>query len=275
MANPISEKQLAANRANAKKSPGPTSPEGKKRSSQNALDDGKWAKEVVPIPAGPFREDPVKFYERVEEIMADFKPVGTAQMVAAKRAAAALMRLDRTDRAEAAIICETDRLEGMERDLYPDPDQFFEHVMNIETVVANISYIAGSTTDDDDDRPPWMCLAAYLLGYGPKSRPGVEEHPTPKPLLPETEEECQELAQTLYHRHWTTEQDCLFYFMRKLGDAERAYARATDRYNALMAKRLLGVSTDHVDRPRTAAWTEFNRAYTLLRKLQAADAEEE
>lgn len=272
MDNPISDKQLAANRANAKKSTGPSA-QGKKRSSQNALTHGQWAQEVTPITAGPFREDPVKFHQRVEEIMADFKPVGTAQMMAAKRAAAALMRLDRTDRAEAAIICETDRLEGMEKDRYPDPDDLFEQEGDIQTLLDNIGYIAGTVTDVEDP-PLWLCLAAYLRRYSPQPEVGVKDIWT-KDVVPTTEEECKKAAQALFRHHWTSEQDCWLYFMRKLGDAERAHARATDRYNALMAKRLLGASTDHVDRPRTAAWTEFNRAYTLLRKLQAADAEEE
>lgn len=270
MTNPISDKQLAANRANAQKSTGPRA-EGKKRSSQNALDHGLWARELSPISSGPFREDPEAFYERVEEIMADLNPTGTAQMMAAKRAAAALMRLDRTDRAEATLIIETDLLEGMESDLYPDTDILLEQLIEIETVVKQIGYIAGTSTDTDD-RPLWAFLAIHLRRYGPKPTIFIEDLWT-KDRLPVDETEWKKAAQTLFETLWTSEQECLFYFLPKQGDAEQAYARATARYDALMARRMLGATTNHIDRPRTAAWTEFNRAYGLLRRLQADDTD--
>ncbi|MHC4445109.1 MAG: hypothetical protein ACYTA5_21125 [Planctomycetota bacterium] len=43
----ISEKQLQANRQNAKKSTGPKTPEGKARSSQNALKHGLLARQIL------------------------------------------------------------------------------------------------------------------------------------------------------------------------------------------------------------------------------------
>jgi hypothetical protein len=183
------------------------------------------------------------------------------------------MRLDRTDRAEAAVILETDRLEGMEKDLFPDPDDVFEHVMNIEVVLENIGYIAGTVTEVED-RPLWLYLAAYLRQYSPKPEVGLKDVWT-KDVTPVTEEECKKAAQALFRHHWESEKDCWLYFMHKLGDAQQAHARATDRYNAFMAKRLLGATTDHIDRPRTAAWTEFNRAYNLLRNLQADGIDKE
>ena len=44
---PVSERQLAANRANAQRSTGPTSEDGRKRSSQNALRHGITAQTTV------------------------------------------------------------------------------------------------------------------------------------------------------------------------------------------------------------------------------------
>ena len=50
------EKQLRANRKNAKKSTGPNTPEGKARSSKNALKHGLLARDAV-LPG----EDPADF----------------------------------------------------------------------------------------------------------------------------------------------------------------------------------------------------------------------
>jgi hypothetical protein len=43
----ISAKKLAANRANAKKSTGPRTPEGKRRSSKNAVTHGMFCNDTV------------------------------------------------------------------------------------------------------------------------------------------------------------------------------------------------------------------------------------
>ena len=43
---PISEKRLAANRANAAHSTGPTTPEGKARAAKNAVRHGLLAKQI-------------------------------------------------------------------------------------------------------------------------------------------------------------------------------------------------------------------------------------
>ena len=55
------EKQIEANRRNAKRSKGPTSDEGKRKSSRNALKHGLTAKDLL-LP----HENPAEFQERLE-----------------------------------------------------------------------------------------------------------------------------------------------------------------------------------------------------------------
>ena len=70
----MTEKQRQASRANGAKSHGPTSPEGKATSSQNATRFGLYAKSIV------IRgEDPAEFDARVDYYYQTFHPVGAAQ----------------------------------------------------------------------------------------------------------------------------------------------------------------------------------------------------
>jgi hypothetical protein len=68
---PISEKRLAANRANGALSRGPITPEGKARSSQNAIKHGLQSNLVV------LRNENKEAYQTVLQSYYDrFKPVG-------------------------------------------------------------------------------------------------------------------------------------------------------------------------------------------------------
>src|SRR5688572_233197 len=73
---PISEKRLAANRANAKKSTGPRTPQGKERSSLNRLLHGLRSKRPV-LP----NEDRRQFDSFARGIRLDLRPRGMLQIV--------------------------------------------------------------------------------------------------------------------------------------------------------------------------------------------------
>ncbi len=64
---PVSERKLEANRANARKSTGPRTPEGKARSSQNAYKHGLLARCI--IPANDPVEDPADFDSLIQAII--------------------------------------------------------------------------------------------------------------------------------------------------------------------------------------------------------------
>src|SRR5260370_30377070 len=65
----VSEKQLEANRQNARKSTGPRSAEGKFRASRNAVKHGLTAESVV-LP----NEDPAEYESRLQEWLVHFPP---------------------------------------------------------------------------------------------------------------------------------------------------------------------------------------------------------
>ncbi|MHB9026394.1 MAG: hypothetical protein ACYC7E_19820 [Armatimonadota bacterium] len=103
-----SKRKRLANRLNAQKSTGPRTPEGKARSSKNALKHGFFAREVL-IP----EENAEEFTDFVREMRRDLKPVGSLEEVIASQVTAGAWRLKRLARIEAGVF--TDLLSGTRR----------------------------------------------------------------------------------------------------------------------------------------------------------------
>jgi hypothetical protein len=94
-----SQKQLEANRANANRSAGPKTAEGKRRSRLNALKHGLSARDIV-----VWDEDPLEFEDFRAKVEADLSPVGIIQYELTDRAAGLLWRLRRMPKLEAAHL---------------------------------------------------------------------------------------------------------------------------------------------------------------------------
>jgi hypothetical protein len=86
-----SEKQIEANRQNAKQSTGPKTPEGKAKVAGNAIKHGLRAQTNV-LPDVESEED---WEEHVAEVRAYWAPVGYMEEVLTKRIAEMLWRLRR------------------------------------------------------------------------------------------------------------------------------------------------------------------------------------
>ena len=99
-----SQKQIRANRENAKKSTGPRTEAGKKRSSQNARKHGIFVAKIEPVQDGPIGEDPDEFYERVEMLVDSMAPRDPLEVEVATRIAGVLVKLERLDRWSAVGI---------------------------------------------------------------------------------------------------------------------------------------------------------------------------
>ena len=99
---PTSQAKIAANQANAQKSTGPTSPEGKECSRANALRHGLLAGVVI------IRDDPAEdcegFYEVLKLLTAEYQPIGPTQCLLVERIAVCYWRLRRALRFEAQCI---------------------------------------------------------------------------------------------------------------------------------------------------------------------------
>jgi len=97
--SPISEKQLAANRANAARSTGPRTPEGKARSSQNARKHGFTGSTFSVIRL----EDVQEIANLKADLVACYQPVNSQELFALERMAIAQQTILRTARLESGL----------------------------------------------------------------------------------------------------------------------------------------------------------------------------
>ena len=95
---PPSSRKVAANRANAARSTGPRSDEGKARSAMNAVRHGLAARAAL-LPG----EDPAELERLGAEIEADLRPAGAAERELVGRVVSLSWRLRRVARAEEAL----------------------------------------------------------------------------------------------------------------------------------------------------------------------------
>src|SRR4029077_14910334 len=104
-----SERQKAANQANARSSTGPQTPEGKAVIRLNALRHGLLARDVV-LPG----EDADAFEDLWNQVRANLSPVGPIEEFLVDRVVNAMWRLLRSARAETALFYS--RMEGLKAD---------------------------------------------------------------------------------------------------------------------------------------------------------------
>jgi hypothetical protein len=97
-----------ASRRNGAKSRGPKTPEGKARSSQNALKHGLRAQKLVVLR----HEDAAAYEPHEKALLAELAPEGALQTLLARRVAAAAWRLERADRMEAEVFEQQGRGDG-------------------------------------------------------------------------------------------------------------------------------------------------------------------
>ena len=93
------EKQIAANRRNGKKSRGPRTPEGKAKAAQNALKHGLLAQAAL-LPS----EDGTSFQVFVDELLKELQPVGAIESLLADEIVNLAWRLQRASRVEAGLF---------------------------------------------------------------------------------------------------------------------------------------------------------------------------
>lgn len=97
---PVSAKRLAANRANATRSTGPVTPEGKARSSRNAIKHGFTASTFAVVRLEDFQE----VAHLKADLVAVYQPVNSQEMFALERMALAQQAILRAARLEAGLF---------------------------------------------------------------------------------------------------------------------------------------------------------------------------
>lgn len=98
-----SRKSLTANRRNAAKSTGPTTPEGKDRVSQNAIRHGFYSDRAV-LTGGIVPEDQEEFDTLLEQFYADFQPANAFECACVERMTSACWRIRRAYQYETTYL---------------------------------------------------------------------------------------------------------------------------------------------------------------------------
>jgi hypothetical protein len=106
MPKPVSDRKRLANRRNAKRSTGPTTPEGKARSSRNAVKHGLLTADVV-VNTGDGAERPGEFHALLDHLVEEFEPRGPVEQALIERVAACFWRLRRAQRFEVGALRES------------------------------------------------------------------------------------------------------------------------------------------------------------------------
>lgn len=105
MESTASERKIAANRENAKKSTGPRTDTGKAISSLNSMTHGIFARSAVAL-GPPLLENPAEFLVLLESLRAQFAPFGMLEDAVVQQIADAIWKAARLARYEAAGVTE-------------------------------------------------------------------------------------------------------------------------------------------------------------------------
>jgi len=115
--NPVSPKQLAANRANAAQSTGPRTPEGKARSARNSVKHGFTASTFAVVRL----EDLQEIAHLKAGLIAAYQPANSQELFALERMAVAQQTIRRAARLEAGLFttCLNETLDTNDRPFTP------------------------------------------------------------------------------------------------------------------------------------------------------------
>ncbi|MCX6830123.1 MAG: hypothetical protein NT002_12735 [candidate division Zixibacteria bacterium] len=110
----ISEKQLIANRANAQKSTGPKTDQGKETVGHNAVKHGIYSADII-INSPRLKEDPAEYEQLLSSLFEELKPQTLLQEHLVRKIVNSLWRSRRLIAAESAQI--TNQLEQIDNKL--------------------------------------------------------------------------------------------------------------------------------------------------------------
>jgi hypothetical protein len=153
-----SERRKAANQANARRSTGPKTPEGKAVIRLNALRHGLLARDVV-LPG----EDADAFEDLWNRVRADLSPVGPIEELLVDRVVNAMWRLRRLARAETALFHW--RVHGLKAARLVEQVRSYE-----ETLLDRLSFatdITDKASHAEATEAPWVGGMRAGPGRGP------------------------------------------------------------------------------------------------------------
>jgi len=164
-----SQKQLAANRANAEKSTGPRSAAGKRRSAGNSTLHGLYQEKLGAIRYGRFAEDPDQVADFIAAVIDNLGPRDVLEAAQAERVARAVINANRLDVFEVAGL-ERDTVLGAPTTTSPETHDSLDGIVDVlNEVVSDTNYLSvplsgAGWLEVTAHRPwvRWQHLAVYV-----------------------------------------------------------------------------------------------------------------
>lgn len=256
-----SARRTRANRANAMKSTGPRTEEGKRRSSRNAERHGVFSKGIVPLTKGPFAENPEELADRVEHFILDLNPRNAMRAALAPMIAALMVKSDRLDRWTAASI-----------DGASIPGRS-DYVLGVGTEVAkrlaaeHAWALAIYLDDEESVPPPDFRMAAFMMRHkGPK--PGIRiEGLWDDDHEPESDDEWLRAYTVLLNNLWPNRAEAHEWAHALAEDLTRAFEEVDGLAERFAANRVLNGPVELETRYRGAIVRDLTRLLALYREF--------
>ena len=197
---PVSEQQLAANRANAAQSTGPRSPEGKARSAQNSRKHGFTAS-AFPV----VRLEEIDEVARLrEDAIAVYQPANSQELFAIERIALAQQALLRAERLHSGMFtnCLNETISADDRPLIGISPHLVDDDNRIVKVQNRNYLLAEGFRRATQNSPSWTLFLRYQAQTERLYRRAIEEferlkalrHKLPNEPIEEVQPEVKETA---------------------------------------------------------------------------------
>ncbi len=256
-------RQRNANKANAQKSTGPCTAEGKQQSRLNAVTHGAFLTAVVAVPRGPFAEDPAAVMAEVDRLRSALGPRDAVEEAQATIIARLYLQQTRLDRVHTEAIADGSRLDSVASAQFKFSTAGIlrrtEQMFDLMILVVN----GGGTEDDVPSVAHWLRTwdgdAMELDGLWDDGH-----HPS-------SPAEWAEAVEGYVHLYWENRDQCL----EEL-DEERCLVHQKDedlqgQATELAARGVLQGPFDLATRYQGRLGRELERAINQYLKLQERD----
>jgi hypothetical protein len=196
-----SEKQIRANRENAKKSTGPRTEAGKKRSSQNPTKHGIFKSRLEPVQDGPIGEDPQEFRERTQILVESMQPRDPLETEVATRIVGVLVKLERLDRWSATSIAAASVMKPSDIKAGARSEVTLRALQQAATLLH--WYFADPSVFDN---PDFETMAIFLRFQGPEAEVSIDGF-WDEENTPSGDKEWRRALEALKNALWSSDEE--------------------------------------------------------------------
>ena len=259
---PTSGRKVRANRRNARQhSTGPTTAQGKKRSSMNAVTHGVLASGLEPIDRGPFSEDRDDFYRRLDAVIDSLEPRDPLEERVARQIASQTIRYDRLDRLETAAHESAARMNPYQLSRLGAEGELDE----LAAWARGLHYYLTDAAGGSD--VPYRDYAVLMRSMGPK--PGVQirdlwdaEH------RPSSARDWKKAFSVLLRTLWSSKEEASVWALKLSIRLTNEWAAIEGRERELAAGRVLEGPFDAVTRYHGRITSDLVRLFDLYSRLR-------